>query len=123
MKNMKWIISGFACIAVLCTGLLGYRRLNGGNVVYGVNLEDVNGEFIQITESGTNTLTRMTALAENQEQAEEIAGLYQIELISYAEGVAVFETDKDPQKLIDLGTENGYPEIWIERLNHTSGQP
>lgn len=66
-------------------------------------------------ETETQT-TELVALAEDEEQAQEIATLYQIELVSFSEGVAVYTTNQDPYELIDLGKQNGYPLLTV---NHT----
>lgn len=55
--------------------------------------------------------TSLTALADDLEEAEEIADLYGIELDSYSYGVAVYVTDKDVQELISMGEENDYPTL------------
>lgn len=60
--------------------------------------------------------TELVALADDDEQAQEIATLYQIELVSFSDGVAVYTTDQDPNELIALGKENGYPLLTV---NHT----
>lgn len=57
--------------------------------------------------------TELIAVAENEEQAQEIADLYQIELLSFSDRVAVYTTDKDPHELIALGKQNGYPLLSI----------
>ena len=43
--------------------------------------------------------------------AREIAEQYEIELVSYKYGVAVFHTDKDPQAVIDYGMKNDLPAL------------
>ncbi len=60
--------------------------------------------------------TELVALADDDEQAQEIATLYQIELVSFSDGVAIYTTDQDPNELIALGKENGYPLLTV---NHT----
>ena len=55
--------------------------------------------------------TKLTALVDDLEEAEEIADLYGIELDSYSYGVAVYVTDRDVQELISLGEENDYPTL------------
>ncbi len=62
-------------------------------------------------ESESDGKTRLTALAEDLEEAEKIADLYGIELDSYSYGVAVYLTDKDVQELISMGEENDYPTL------------
>jgi len=61
--------------------------------------------------------TELIALAEDQTEAEKIAKLYGIELISFSDGIAVYTTDKDPQELMELGDNNGYPTLTVNS-NH-----
>ncbi len=60
----------------------------------------------------------LIALAEDQEEAEEIAKLYGIELSSFSDGVAVFTTDKDLQELKELEDLNGYPTLTVNSNSH-----
>lgn len=53
----------------------------------------------------------MIALADTKEEAERIAGLYEIELVNFSYGVAEYETTKNPQELIALGEKNNYPAL------------
>lgn len=62
-------------------------------------------------EDESEETTRLTALADDLEEAEKIADLYGIELDSYSYGVATYVTDKDVQELISLGEENDYPTL------------
>lgn len=68
----------------------------------------VSGDSDEDESDGT---TKLTALADDLEEAEKIADLYGIELDSYSYGVAVYVTDKDVQELINLGEENDYPTL------------
>ena len=61
--------------------------------------------------------TELIALAEDQAEAEKTAKLYGIELISFSDGIAVYTTDKDPQELMELGDNNGYPTLTVNS-NH-----
>ena len=74
-------------------------------------LGDKNDFSVESSENDGSTTTELTALADNQEEAEEIAELYGIELSSYSYGVATYTTDKNPQELIELGIENEYPAL------------
>lgn len=71
-------------------------------------LPSVGGDSDEEESDGT---TKLTALADDLEEAEKIADLYGIELDSYSYGVAVYVTDKDVQELINLGEENDYPTL------------
>lgn len=57
-------------------------------------------------------------LAESQEQAEEIAALYGIELVEYSFGVATFHTEEEPRTVVQRGRDNGWPEISVNGINH-----
>lgn len=46
--------------------------------------------------------------AESRTQAEEIAGLYGIELVAFDWGIATFHTEEDPLAVIERGRENGW---------------
>lgn len=72
---------------------------------------DENGSPIDSLGNEESLTTELVALADTQEEAEEIAELYGIELNSYSYGVATYTTDKSPQELIELGTEKGYPAL------------
>ena len=74
-------------------------------------LVDKNDFSVESSENDGSTTTELTALADNQEEAEEIAELYGIELSSYSYGLATYTTDKNPQELIELGIENEYPAL------------
>ena len=74
-------------------------------------LVDKNDFSVESSENDGSTTTELTALADNQEEAEEIAELYGIELSSYSYGVATYTTEKNPQELIELGIENEYPAL------------
>lgn len=62
-------------------------------------------------ETYASELTQLTALADDLEEAQEIAELYGIELDSYSYGVASYRTDKDVTELINFGLENDYPTL------------
>lgn len=55
------------------------------------------------------------AMVSSAEEAEEIAALYGIELVSFAQGVATYHTDEDPASVVKRGRENGLPAIAINR--------
>ena len=76
-----------------------------------LKLVDENGSPIDSPGKDESTTTELTALTNTQEEAEEIAELYGIELSSYSYGVATYTTDKNPQELIELGVENDYPAL------------
>jgi len=61
----------------------------------------------------------LLATVENGEQAQEIAELYGIELVSVEGGLAKYHTELDIMELIQLGRENDWPPVqpnWIYTL-------
>lgn len=83
---------------------------------------ELENEPTPSTDSDSNVLSQLTALADTQEEAQEIADLYGIELQSYSYGVATYTTDKNLREIFDLGLENNYPELTpdFENQLHTT---
>ena len=61
----------------------------------------------------------LAGAADSEQQAQEIAEQYGIELISYENGIAVYHTDEDPYEVIARGEENGYPPLSINYIRTT----
>lgn len=57
---------------------------------------------------GTGQLLYLT---ESKEEAEEIAKLYNMELVRHLNGLALYRTEEDPVEVIRRGSENGWPEL------------
>lgn len=53
----------------------------------------------------------LMASVATEEDAKEIADLYGISLVSFEYGVAVYQTEEDPMKVIARGQENDYPQL------------
>ena len=53
----------------------------------------------------------LMAWAETRADAETIASLYGITLVAYSNKIALFNTDQDPDTLIQTGKKNGWPEL------------
>lgn len=53
----------------------------------------------------------LMAWADEESDAEEIASLYGITLLTYTEHIAVYWTDQNPAEVIQLGKTNGWPEL------------
>lgn len=60
----------------------------------------------------------LLGLADDEQQAAEIAELYGITLTGFAEGVATFHTDEPPQTVIARGKQNGWPTLSENRPAH-----
>lgn len=63
------------------------------------------------------------ALADSVRQAEGIAAQYGIRLVRFAQGVATFDTEEDPHRLVMLGQERGWPPLSINYLVSPSIHP
>jgi predicted small lipoprotein YifL len=55
-------------------------------------------------------------LVESEEEAQRIAELYGIELVSVEQEIAVFHTEEDPAEVVRRGEENGWPRLSINRM-------
>ena len=125
MGRMSTLLFG-----VVCIGLFG-SLLVSCNSKREVDMSSVQQMMPQLIETETESENaannsaeekqkeiELIALAEDQEEAEEIAKLYGIELSSFSDGVAVFTTDKDLQELKELEDLNGYPTQTVTSNSH-----
>ena len=53
----------------------------------------------------------LMAWAESRADADKIATLYEITLVTYTNKLALFDTDKNVDQLIQTGKKNGWPEL------------
>lgn len=86
------------------------NQAENGNINNASSGEITSGENKQ-SEPNPNGVTEVIALTDSEEEANRIAQLYQIELKSFGQGVAVYTTDKNVADLIQMGKDNNYPEI------------
>ena len=59
---------------------------------------------------------QLLCMTQTQEEAQEIAALYGIELVAWYDGLATFRTDEDPREVIRRGEAQGWQTL---ELNHT----
>lgn len=115
MRRIGGFLFGVLCIGVFGSLLVacnGRRKLDESSVQKVPQFMEMENS----TEDGTK-VTELIALAEDRAEAEKIAELYGIELSSFSDGVAVYTTEEDPQKLMELGDNNGYPALTVNS-NH-----
>lgn len=55
----------------------------------------------------------LMAVAETEEEAQRIAEQYGIELVSFENGLALYQTNEDPFEVIAKGEKNGYTQLSI----------
>ena len=92
--------------------------VNGQQSESGSSVEEKDSARPSEVVSGSNTdgVTKgaeLLCLAESEDEARKVAQLYGIEFVDFSYGVATFHTEDDPQKVIDMGKEKGYPELSI----------
>ncbi len=59
---------------------------------------------------------QLMASAQTQEEAEQIASLYGIELVEFAAPLALYRTEEDPEEVIRRGAEMGWPRLEINHV-------
>lgn len=116
IKQGYFVATGLLLLSVLCLSGCGKNR-----ELARLSADDVHSdsqftpEWEEESSSPANpdakSPAQLTALADSQEAAQEIADLYGIELKSYSHGVATYTTDKNLREILDLGLENDYPEL------------
>ncbi len=60
--------------------------------------------------------SELLMLAEDRNEAENVAEMYGIELVDYSYGVATFHTEEDPSAVIARGRENGWPALELNSM-------
>lgn len=55
----------------------------------------------------------LIGMADSKEEAEKLAEDYEIELISYSEKIAVFQTDKSYDEILEIGKKKKLTELSI----------
>lgn len=115
----------FLIVTMCLTGLVGC----GGNISLKLD-ENGSPEVTWKPSKGDGTFTpigdvfqqqvvegaELMCLADSRAEAEDIAELYDIILVDFANGVATFTTDKDLQEVIQLGKDNGWTELSVNHI-------
>lgn len=104
MKKKLMIICSF--LAVVVIGLVAEFWLRPEIREVQLEGEPIQGEVLELV-----------GLANTREEAEEIAGDYGITLLSYSENVAVFQTDKTYEEILETGKNKGLVELSINHEN------
>ena len=55
--------------------------------------------------------SELLCILQSEEEAQEVAALYGIELVAYKKPLATFLTKEDPRTVIEKGKANGWPEL------------
>lgn len=105
--NLILLIAAICLLLCACSNSIHTETLTLDSAVPG---EGAELEFSKISEDRP-----LICSAESLEEAEEIAGIYGIELVDFSYGVACFYTEEEPWDVISRGIENGWPQL---DLNH-----
>lgn len=109
MQNYKWLtVAGIGLLAISSVWTACGMDRNKPLENY-----EVRDDLSVKTDQGN---VELTALADTEEKAQEIADLYQIELLSFADGVALYSTNQDPYDLIAIGREKDYPPLSLNQI-------
>lgn len=63
----------------------------------------------------------LIASVKSQEEAQELAELYGIELVKFQSGVASFHTEENPVNVIARGEANDWPRLELNHLGKADG--
>lgn len=101
--NIVLIILGVVILATLVLLFLGFRGRKKQIVLEPVSYGNIDEK------------SPLFALTDTKEEAEDIAEFYDIEFISFADGVATYYTDKNLSEIIKKSNEDNNPRLY---LNH-----
>lgn len=110
--NRKAVVVILAIVATVAVAASAVAMLvNHGKA----SAEEVHLENATAYKDATDLETvQLTCLADSQQEAEQIAQSYGIELVSFEYGVAVFKSDKPYRELIAYGEENNLKQLSID---------
>lgn len=116
MKIAGIIICG---IAVLMGGwYIMYVQFGRGPAFPFMHREEVQFD-LEESMVGTIADNPLMAVVENEQEAEKIAEQYNITLVSFEDGVAVYQTQEDVFEVLKRGEKNGYPQLSINFVRTT----
>lgn len=116
----KMIKIGLICVilAVLVMGgwYVAFVHFGMGPAFPFLPEASINTENMELMDIGKLAENPLMALVDTKQEAEQLAEQYGITLVSFADGVAVYDTDEDPQTVVVRGQQNGYAPLY---LNYT----
>ncbi|MBD5483998.1 MAG: hypothetical protein HDR18_00465 [Lachnospiraceae bacterium] len=110
----KMLVAVIIIIAVIIVVLAGWYvmfvHFGRGPAFPFLKTVEIGEDQMQSMQIAENSLM---ASVDTQEEAEEIAEQYGITLVSFENGIAVYQTEEDPYDVITRGQENGYHELSV----------
>ena len=77
------------------------------------NVEPAETQYVT-----SNGVTEYIALCDSQKEAEDLATAYGITLKEFRDGVATFESEKNPDEISRYGKKHGLPELSLNLIYH-----
>ncbi len=115
---LKLIVT--ALCMVFCITACGGAQTQITEPAAGIPVQEETGEEKEPAENVSEELPvlndeivpgeELLCLCDSEEDAQEIADMYGIELVNFSYGVATFHAD-NPREVITLGQEKGYPAL------------
>ncbi len=94
--------------------------MSGGHIMYTDLASRLMLPFMKVTRVEINPVSEfaaedapLMAVVESIEDARETAGQYGIELISFEDGIALFQTKENPLVVISRGEQYNYPPLSV----------
>lgn len=98
MKKKMIFICGLFVVVVIAVGVGFWVKPIKREVQ--IEGQPIQGEIIELV-----------GLVDTKEEAETLAEAYGITLVSYSESVAVFQTDKSYEEIVEIGKNKGLSEL------------
>lgn len=121
MKKIIIIVILVVLIAIMlcfCIRLYGLSKRTPYISNQGIET-DTENEMVMPEDMSQVVKGKLIYLCNTQKEAENIAALYDIELTSFGDGVAVYHTDRDIDEIIEEGKKQGYPELHRDVIRTT----
>ena len=106
----KKMLIVFGIVAIVVAGIVVMIQINRNTVVIERDPAAVNATQIEID---GERVVQLSAPAESEEEAKEIADMYGITYIGYYRGYGQYETSEDVNVLKEYGKENNLPDLEV----------
>lgn len=119
-KKMLWIIIPVVAVILVMGGW--YIAFCYFSIGPAFPFLPVSDSVLDVQQGEVKAEQPLMAMAETEEEAKKIAEQYGIELVSFSDGVAVYQTDEKLADVIARGQEQGYPQLYLNLERTTMGE-
>lgn len=109
LKRVKLLIV-FVIVIILITGIVVLIQNHRNTVV--IERDSLNVETVYF-EADSEQIVQLSAPADSEEEAKEIAEMYGITYIGYYRGYGQYETSEDVNALKEYGLEKNLPDLEV----------